>query len=1210
MPSDNPQAEAVDAFVLFNEREETVLSVVSLLESAGLRTYLWRRDIPVGAEWQQVEFGHLLTAKVVLVFLGSMGWGSTHESMVDEALRLGKAIILVVVSQPPEGAFTRGRGIFERSRYIELTSLEDKATIRRLVDQIRSAPTPVDHQFDALVSSFVDGPEEGRLRSLQRIKSLSAHQRIQLAFRLRAELTSRFSLERVSDFASSVRDPMLIPSIRSWLFSALIWCDAESEPSQALIRRELQTLERATTRFWLLAGLYQVKALYLTIAAKEVASTDVADEAVLLARVVAASPSHEELMADLRSRLESGNFERAWPALRVMRVVPLPELVPAACRLFLTSSTESAPAYDALYALCGAASEAAELLTVDPGVEASLARIVEIARLSNEVAKMNFTVLLAAFRPDEVERALSAIERDTGNAQIARTLRSHLRDYRQRAGAGLRAVAGFVSDDINPKNDFLGFERDVQILTSVMMAKAVTPPLAIGLFGDWGTGKSHFMESMREAIKVLRDRADASDSKAFCRHVVQIRFNAWHYVDTNLWASLVSHILERLAAYVNPSKGPDEQRQELLKELPSAKDLLQRAGAEQKRVSEEVKGREAQLKELRAEREQKEVRLRDLRFNDLRSLLEEDPEAKAAIEDSLTRMGVPVLLDSMSDLSAALKNVQETRPRFVAMLSAIVHAKCKTVTFVLLVLALAGIPTAVWLLTSYLNMDAAYMQVSAWVGAAVASIGAMLPMLKSAVSLMESNINAVNVAKARVDALMAAKRDVMTKEEAELQGDIAALSEKEEQAASRLAAASVRVAEIEERIKAINEENSLTRFLSDRTHTDDYRKHLGLTSIIRRDFEDLRDRLFRPRTDGKIEVERVILYIDDLDRCAPAKVMEVLQAVHLLLAYDLFVVVVGVDPRWLLHALHEEYTVFAKDEQGTSPAENSWQTTPQNYLEKIFQIPYCLPRMTPEGFAKMVTYELASTTHGGAMDETVRLAAPEGPATRLVPSNTARSGAHPSGQPVPNPTESPSEPGSPRATDTTEPFEVVPEALAVRPWETRFAERLEALIPTPRAVKRFANIYRMLKASVLPARLLEYEGTEQFPGDFQVPMTLLAMLIGSSAECTGLFPRLFRIAQAGQSVVMFLNQDPKNVATVYSKAMQNKLQPIISDPAFPISSEIFVHWLPQVARFSFDVGKSLLIGDADGDVSMGSPYVNNGGIMPREETAGRSEFSP
>ena len=46
-------------------------------------------------------------------------------------------------------------------------------------------------------------------------------------------------------------------------------------------------------------------------------------------------------------------------------------------------------------------------------------------------------------------------------------------------------------------------------------------------------------------------------------------------------------------------------------------------------------------------------------------------------------------------------------------------------------------------------------------------------------------------------------------------------------------------------------------------------------------------------------LERIILYIDDLDRCPEERVVEVLEAVNLLMAFPLFIVIVGVDPRWV-----------------------------------------------------------------------------------------------------------------------------------------------------------------------------------------------------------------------------------------------------------------------------------------------------------------------
>jgi 5-methylthioadenosine/S-adenosylhomocysteine deaminase len=89
--------------------------------------------------------------------------------------------------------------------------------------------------------------------------------------------------------------------------------------------------------------------------------------------------------------------------------------------------------------------------------------------------------------------------------------------------------------------DQLGIEGDVNMLCSVTAARNIDPPLSIGLFGAWGTGKSFFMEKMRARVAWLAENDRDSHS-----HVVQIRFNAWHYMDANLWASLAVTIFERL----------------------------------------------------------------------------------------------------------------------------------------------------------------------------------------------------------------------------------------------------------------------------------------------------------------------------------------------------------------------------------------------------------------------------------------------------------------------------------------------------------------------------------------------------------------------------------------------------------------------------------------------------------------------------------------
>ena len=85
-------------------------------------------------------------------------------------------------------------------------------------------------------------------------------------------------------------------------------------------------------------------------------------------------------------------------------------------------------------------------------------------------------------------------------------------------------------------------------------------PLAVGLFGNWGAGKSTFMSMIEAAIdRTTQDIApDLSDDAepVFVENVVHIWFNAWHYADGNLWASIGTHIFEELAG--RPAPGATE----------------------------------------------------------------------------------------------------------------------------------------------------------------------------------------------------------------------------------------------------------------------------------------------------------------------------------------------------------------------------------------------------------------------------------------------------------------------------------------------------------------------------------------------------------------------------------------------------------------------------------------------------------------------------
>ena len=79
----------------------------------------------------------------------------------------------------------------------------------------------------------------------------------------------------------------------------------------------------------------------------------------------------------------------------------------------------------------------------------------------------------------------------------------------------------------------------------------------------------------------------------------------------------------------------------------------------------------------------------------------------------------------------------------------------------------------------------------------------------------------------------------------------------------------------------------------------------------------------------------LVVFIDDLDRCLPENAIEVLEALKLYLDRGDCIFVVGVEPAVIEEAIRARY----KDNAVLSPAE---------YLEKIVQIPFVLPRVRTE----------------------------------------------------------------------------------------------------------------------------------------------------------------------------------------------------------------------------------------------------------------------
>ena len=352
----------------------------------------------------------------------------------------------------------------------------------------------------------------------------------------------------------------------------------------------------------------------------------------------------------------------------------------------------------------------------------------------------------------------------------------------------------------------------------------------------------------------------------------------------------------------------------------------------------------------------------------------------------------------------------------------------------------------------------------------------------------------------------------------------------------------------------------LQEFVRERAASSDYRGKLGVISQIRRDFEQLVALLPGGQRSGAEqsaavvaavkqhvpEVERIVLFVDDLDRCPHEKVVEVLQAVHLLLAFKLFVVVVGVDSRWLERSLREHYKNLLEE--------------PTSYLEKIFQIPFMLQKMTLDQYRGLIdglttpsnepgerpnaSQDLASLRQGHQDSDGLPEATNDS-RDDLASNEIAKTDA------------------IARAASAEAPSLPRPEALLISDAERELLGQIGGIVPSPRAAKRLVNIYRMLRVSVQHGELeafLPSGGSE-----YQVVVLLVAVLVGRPAQAQEVFERL-RTAGDNDDVWDLLAEFSdvyESLATIRTNIRVTQAGP-------------YRRWMPRVARFSFRTPPSLL----------------------------------
>ncbi|WP_172601164.1 P-loop NTPase fold protein [Rhizobium leguminosarum] len=699
--------------------------------------------------------------------------------------------------------------------------------------------------------------------------------------------------------------------------------------------------------------------------------------------------------------------------------------------------------------------------------------------------------------------------------------------------AQLYADLGSDSPDRADLIDKLGVTDEAHAFARVAAARNVTTPLAFGIFGEWGSGKSYFMRLIYEHVAHLSDLAKDPKSKAsstFYPNIVQIRFNAWHYVETNLWASLVDNIFTELdrSSRERTEVTPEDT---LLDKLTTARELT--LDAAERLVSQRQQQKNAAARLSAAESE-----LAVIKQNFKPSPRTFWKAVKGSFEASIDtkdfkaaaeKAGLDDLIVDSKLLSETLRDVHSEAKRGKVILTGFVGRLMRWPSLGIILAIMVLVPLGVTWITAQLGETrSSVLDLIAGAGGVATLLTARAKWLLNEVRSGVAKLEEFDV---ELEGAISAELQKPENDLKKAQAKLAKSTSEASEARAAFQASSEKLAQTAKEYQQETGRDRLLRFVRERATNDHYSKHLGLIASIRKDFTQLsammaevgahsKDDLLKTDLEYKNRVKRliatssekkllhseeiadlvrstkrplmnkteafkrIVLYVDDLDRCPPEKVVQVLQAVHLLLSFPLFVVVVAVDTRWVKKSLEDQY----KDLISAGGASGS--ATPSDYLEKLFQVPYWVRPMTPEA-----SRDLAASL----ISKSARKASFPG----VDPGSSVRQQSQTPGGPPPISDDDRTPTNISLSATQTAPTiktEVVVEvgqpdveALTLTDEERDFARKIAPWAGhTPRRALRFINVYRVVKASFRSdeARHLE-------EGGYRGLMAQLAVTTGS-----------------------------------------------------------------------------------------------------------------
>lgn len=273
----------------------------------------------------------------------------------------------------------------------------------------------------------------------------------------------------------------------------------------------------------------------------------------------------------------------------------------------------------------------------------------------------------------------------------------------------------------------------------------------------------------------------------------------------------------------------------------------------------------------------------------------------------------------------------------------------------------------------------------------------------------------------------------------------------------------------------------------------------------------------------KSGIKKLVVIIDDLDRCTPDRLIENLEAIKLFLNVEKTAFVIGADPRIVRFAIEHRYKT--DNIENSSDPDSRNKRIVSDYLEKLIQIPYYLPKLTDNEVETYLTLLYCKKIMGNDFVKVITAFSKNRETNRYDVFGLGDIQEFASPQ---------------QKQELTESISLI---ASLSPIIT------EGLKGNPRQIKRFLNTFTLRNRLVKVARIAEFK------------IDVLAKLMVLEYSTTNLFIELYnwQTSQKGE---------PKQLLDLEKLASENKIEDIKKQFSAEWASEKVIKWLSSEPKLS------------------------------------------